>query len=86
MDVFENGPFDEREKAVLRLATVMAWTAPRGYVDDILEAQLREYFSDAQIVELGMVCAQLVGMAKLLFVLDWADKEDYCPLAPLPEA
>jgi alkylhydroperoxidase family enzyme len=61
----------------------MAWTAPRGYVDDVLEAQLKEHFSDGQIVELGMVCAQLVGMAKLLFAFDWADKEDYCPLAPL---
>ena len=86
MDDFENGPFDEREKAALQLATVMAWTAPRGYVDDTLEAQLREYFSDAQIVELGMVCASLVGMAKLLFAFDWADKEDYCPLTPLHKA
>lgn len=53
-------------------------------VDDTLMAQLQEQFSDAQIIELSMVCAVLTGMAKMLFALDVVEKEANCPfLAPV---
>jgi hypothetical protein len=29
-------------------------------------------------MEIGMVCAVLCGMAKLLFTFDLAEREDYC--------
>ena len=52
-------------------------------VDDTLMAQLQEHFSDAQIIELSMVCAVLSGMAKMLFALDVVEKEASCPfIAP----
>ncbi len=79
LDDYEHGPFDEREKAAIRLATIMSWREPTGTVDDDLLAQLQEYFSDGEIMELAMVCAVLTGMAKLLFAFDLADKEAPCP-------
>ena len=46
-------------------------------------AQLQEYFTDAQVIELSMVCGILSGMAKMLFALDVVEKEASCPfIAP----
>ncbi|MBM4192403.1 MAG: carboxymuconolactone decarboxylase family protein [Gammaproteobacteria bacterium] len=66
------------ERAALRLAAAMALVAPRGHLDRALYAELRSYFDDAQIVELGVTMAVLTGMAKFLFVYDLVEKEDYC--------
>lgn len=82
LDSFESGPFDEWEKGALRLASTIALTSPYGVVDDTLMAQLQEHFSDAQIIELSMVCGILSGMAKMLFALDVVEKEAYCPFIP----
>lgn len=49
-------------------------------VDDHLAAKLRRHYTDGQIMELAMVIAILVGMARLLFALDLADREDACPV------
>ena len=79
---FENGPFDDAEKAVLRYASQMALTNTEGAMDADLYAALRAHFSDADICELGTVMAVIGGMAKLSFVLDLVEKEPYCAFAP----
>jgi len=39
-------------------------------LDDEFFRQLRSHFTDAQIVELGMMIAQYIGVGRLLMVLD----------------
>ncbi|MEM9618964.1 MAG: carboxymuconolactone decarboxylase family protein [Pseudomonadota bacterium] len=78
---FENGPFDDAEKAVLRYTAQMALTNPDGHMDDALYKDLHIHFDDAQICELGTVMAIISGMAKLSFVLDLVEKEPYCEFA-----
>ncbi|MBM4257651.1 MAG: hypothetical protein FJ147_17380 [Deltaproteobacteria bacterium] len=81
---FETGPFSEREKAALRLASTLAHTSQKPVVDEALMKQLQDFFSDGEIVELSMVIAVLIGMAKMLFAFDWVEREDYCPF-PQPQ-
>lgn len=78
------GPFTEAEKAALALATVLSNAVQDGVVDEQLGAELRRHYTDGQIMELAMVIAILVGMARLLFALDLADREDACPVGRLP--
>ncbi len=60
----------------------MVLTNPKGAVTPELYARCREQFSDAQLVELGMIMAVLCGMAKFIFTFDLVEKEDYCPFVP----
>jgi len=77
-DDFENGPFDAKEKAVLRLADQMALTNPDGQLSKDNYNDLKKYFDDATILELGMIMGVLVGIAKFIFVFDLVEKEAYC--------
>ena len=76
---FETGPFSAKEKAALRLADVIRLTNPDGVLDRGSYASLREHFSDAEILELGMVLGILSGMAKFMFAFDLVEKEPSCP-------
>lgn len=73
--------FDAAELAVLEYAEQMALTNHDGKVDAGLYARLSAHFSDAEICELGTVMAVIGGMAKLSFVLDLVEREDYCVFA-----
>jgi alkylhydroperoxidase family enzyme len=75
----DNGPFTDAEKAVIKFAEQMALTNHEGKLDDALYADLHAHFSDAQICELGTVMAVIGGFAKLAFVMDLVEREDYCP-------
>jgi alkylhydroperoxidase family enzyme len=86
MDDFENGPFSEAEKAVIAYAAEVALTNPAGRLGRDLYARLRRHFSEAQLLELGVVMAIISGMAKLSFVLDLVEKEPYCAFAGGPAA
>jgi AhpD family alkylhydroperoxidase len=79
---YESGPFDERQKAALALADVMVLTNPMGQISRELYARLKQSFSDAELVELGLIMAVLTGMAKFIFAYDLVEKEDYCPFTP----
>ena len=82
VDHLENvdaGPFTDAEKAVVKYAEQMALTNHEGKLDKTLYAKLREHFSDADICELGTVMAVIGGMAKLAFVMDLVEREEYCP-------
>ncbi len=71
--------FGAAEQAALALAERIALTAPDGELDAALHARLSAHFSDAQILELGMVAGILAGMAKFMFAFDLVEKEPYCP-------
>ncbi len=77
----DNAPFAPAERAVIRYAEQVALTNMDGRLTPELYSELRAHFSEAQILELGTVMAVIAGMAKLSFVLDVVDREDYCPFA-----
>jgi len=79
---YETGPFTDAEKAVLAYADQMVLTNMNGDMSPELFARLRAHFSEPQILELGVVMAIIAGMAKLSFILDLVEKEDYCPFVP----
>jgi alkylhydroperoxidase family enzyme len=82
MDDYETGPFTAAEKAVIAYADQVALTNMDGKLTPELYARLREHFSEADILELGVAMAEISGMAKLSFVLNLVEKETYCPFAP----
>jgi alkylhydroperoxidase family enzyme len=82
MDDHETGPFTAAEKAVIAYADQVALTNMDGKLTPELYARLREHFSEADILELGVAMAVISGMAKLSFVLNLVEKETYCPFAP----
>lgn len=64
----------------MRLAEQMAFTNVGGFMSDDLYADLRAHFDKAQIYELGMSAAALIGCAKFLFVFDLAERAESCPV------
>lgn len=42
--------------------------------------ELQRWYTDGQIIEMGMVIAVLVGMARFLFAFDLADEAHECPI------
>ncbi len=76
---YDNGPFDAKEKALIKLADQIVLTNPAGHLDDALYADLQPHFSDAEIYELGLVMGILAGVAKFLFVFDLVEREPTCP-------
>jgi alkylhydroperoxidase family enzyme len=79
LEKYEDYPFSSREKAALRLAERLSLYSTQG-VDEVLMHDLQKNFSDAEIIELAMVMAILIGMAKMLFAFNLVEKESYCPL------
>ena len=71
--------FNQAEQAVLLLADQIVLTNPAGHLDHAMHDNLRNHFSEAQILELGVVAGILSGMAKFLFVFDLVEKEESCP-------
>jgi AhpD family alkylhydroperoxidase len=82
LDEYETWSFSEADRAVLALADQMILTNAFGSLDQNLYARLKGSFTDAQIVELGMISAVLCGMAKFLFVYDLVERLDSCPFTP----
>ncbi len=74
--------FDARDRAVLALADEMALPNMAGELSHAAAAELRRFFSEAEMVELAMVAAVLTGMAKMLFVFDLVSREATCPIGP----
>ena len=75
----ENGPFNDAEKAVLALADQLSLLNLAAEMDATLHERLQRHFTDAQILELGLIGGILAGVAKFLFTFDLVEKEDYCP-------
>lgn len=77
---YETGPFTQQERAALALADVMALSNPDGVVTPDLHSDLRDQFSEGQIVELGVIMGVLCGMAKMVFAFDLVERSEACPL------
>ncbi len=60
--------FTPREKLALRFAELMA--VNHKQIDDVFFASLKQEFSAAQIIELGMLIGVFIGYGRLLSVLD----------------
>jgi len=80
---FENSDaFSPREKAALRFAHYIKHDIEKADSDDFY-AELREHFSDSQIVELGLWCAQNEGAGKFVRTLSILTWDEACELNPL---
>jgi AhpD family alkylhydroperoxidase len=75
---FDNGPFSAADKAFLRLATLLSNAEPDGHVDEELWEELHAHWTDAQIIEFSFVMAVVTGLAKMMFALDLAEKDNAC--------
>jgi alkylhydroperoxidase family enzyme len=74
--------FSEADLAVIEYTDQMVLTNMHGEISPALFKTLRTHFSEAQILELGVVMAIIGGMAKLSFLLDVVEKETWCPFTP----
>lgn len=74
--------FSEQDLAVLELADQMMLQNMQGELDADLYRRLHAWYSDAQLVEMGFVCAVLTGMAKFIFAYDLVTREQNCPVRP----
>lgn len=79
---FTGGLFTEADLAVIDYTDQMVLTNMHGEMSKPLFERLRKNFSEAEILELGVVMAIIGGMAKLSFLLDVVEKETYCPFTP----
>lgn len=75
--------FDDAERAVIKLADQMCLRTHNGELSPAMHKELAAHFNEADIVELGMTMAVLVGMARFLFVFDLVERD---PVCALPEA
>lgn len=73
--------FTEQEHAVIEFADQMLMHNMDGRLTQERYDRLRAHFTDAQIVEMAMVSAVLVGAAKMMFVLDLVPREASCPFS-----
>ena len=82
LEDFENSTFTDREKAAIRLADQLVLTNEAGSLTGPLYEDLRQHFTDAEILELGLLMGILSGVAKFLFAFDLVEKEADCPFVP----
>ena len=85
IDAFDDpdtGPFTDAEKAVLALGEQLALTQPEGALNPALHRELSQHFSDAEILELGLVGGILAKVAKFMFAYDLVEKEDSVAFHP----
>src|SRR5271166_775512 len=73
--------FSEREKAALRYAD--AFKRGEHAIDsDEIFAELHKHFSDEEIIELGLFCAETDGVGKFVRSLNVISWEEACSLNP----
>jgi AhpD family alkylhydroperoxidase len=81
LDYESSTQFSEREKAALRYAD--AFKKGEHAIDsDEIFAQLHEHFSDEEIIELGLFCAETDGVGKFVRSLNVMSWEEACSLNP----
>jgi AhpD family alkylhydroperoxidase len=73
--------FSEREKAALRYADAFK-QGEQAIDSDEIFAQLHEHFSDEEIIELGLFCAETDGVGKFVRSLNVISWEEACSLNP----
>ncbi|MFL6571425.1 MAG: carboxymuconolactone decarboxylase family protein [Burkholderiales bacterium] len=70
-----------REKAALEYADLFK-SGDEAIDSDEVYARLRRHFSEEEIVELGMLCAQTVGVGRLVRSLAIVSWDEACELQP----
>ena len=75
----------EKEKLALKFADYMKHDIARAD-DDAFYAELRAEFSDAEIVELGLWCAENVGAGSFVRTLNLVSWDEACALNPATAA
>jgi AhpD family alkylhydroperoxidase len=73
--------FTPREKAALHYAELFK-QGEHAIDKDEVYRNLQKHFSDEEIIELGMLCAQTDGVGKFVKSLDVLSWEDACALNP----
>ncbi len=82
LDDFENSDaFTAREKAALRYATMFKNGDDEVDSDDVYD-QLRRYFSEEEIIELGLFCAETDGAGKFVRSLQVLSWNEACKINP----
>jgi AhpD family alkylhydroperoxidase len=71
----------EREQAALRYADLFK-AGDEPIDNDAVYEDLRRHFSEEEIIELGMLCAQTVGVGRLVRSLNIISWEEACELNP----
>jgi AhpD family alkylhydroperoxidase len=80
---FENSPlFDDRERAALRFATLFKGSDD-GIDSDNVYSDLKMYFSDEEIIELALLCAETDGVGKFARSLRMRTWQEACSMQPL---
>lgn len=79
---FESSPlFDEREKAALRFAALFKSGDDAIDCDDVYE-DLKKHFTEEEIIELALLCAETDGVGKFARSLRMRTWEQACELQP----
>jgi AhpD family alkylhydroperoxidase len=80
-DYQDSKHFTPREKAALRYADLFK-QGEHAIDRDEVYTDLQKHFSDEEIIELGMLCAQTDGVGKFVKSLNVLSWEDACALNP----
>ena len=76
-----NTRFSEREKAALHYADLFK-QGEHAIDKDEVYADLAKHFSDEEIIELGLFCAEVDGVGKFVKSLNVLSWEEACALNP----
>lgn len=86
MENFETSDlFDEREKAALRFATAFKQSDDAIDSDEVYD-DLKKHFSEEEIIELGLLCAETDGVGKFARSLRMRTWDEACDIQPLLRA
>ena len=66
-------------RPVAALSDRLRLTQQDGALTPKLVCDLSEFYSPAEIIELGLIGGMLTGVAKFLFAFDLVEREDTCP-------
>jgi alkylhydroperoxidase family enzyme len=72
--------FSPAERAVIDLGKQISMQNLDGSMTPELHGRLAAHFTDAEILELGLIAAILTGWTKLMFTFDLVTREDNCPV------
>jgi AhpD family alkylhydroperoxidase len=76
-----DGRLSAREKAALEYADLFK-SGDDAIESDAVYDRLRKHFNEEEIIELGMLCAQTVGVGRLVRSLNIMSWEEACALNP----
>jgi AhpD family alkylhydroperoxidase len=77
----EGAKLSARERAALEYADLFK-SGDDAIDSDAVYQELRKHFSEEEIIELGMLCAQTVGVGRLVRSLNIMSWEEACELNP----